>query len=335
MTRILTGLRANGIFHLGNYLGSMQPMAQLQADLNSDDTLNMFIADLHSFTTPIDHSSFNQQIVDNVRMYIAAGIDPTQENTLLYRQSQVSAHSELAWILANFTNVGELNRMVEFKDKSKRLEGHGVTSGLYMYPVLMVADILLYDAKYIPLGDDQKQHLELTRTVSERFNKRFETSLFTTPAAWEKQLAFAHRLKGVRIRSLVDPVSKMSKSIADPKGTIDLTDSPDEAFKKIMSAETDSVGRIQKDEQSQPGITNLLLILELLGASPDEWIGLEQYGPFKKVVATTVADFLTSFQTKLKAIDNEQAEDHLAKGEAAASEIANKKLREVQKVLGL
>nr|MBP6042047.1 tryptophan--tRNA ligase [Candidatus Saccharibacteria bacterium] len=290
--RIITGLRANGELHLGNYLGALAPMVQLQQKLKDNQELFLFVPDLHSFTTPIDHSCLYENILRNVRLYQAAGINTEHERTVIFRQSFVPAHSELTWILNCFTYFGEAQRMNEFKDKSAKLGNKEVSLGLLDYPVLMSADILLYGAKYVPLGEDQKQHLELTRTLAQRINNKFGDVL-TVPETWDKQQEFSSREVSVRIRSLTNPDKKMSKSIDDPKGTIGLLDDPKLAVKKIMSATTDSDENIRFDLKSQPGVSNLLQIGAILSEVNvyeyvKKWHGQKQYGPLKTEVAGLV-----------------------------------------------
>jgi tryptophanyl-tRNA synthetase len=336
--RILTGLQANSTLHIGNYLGGILPMVQLQKSLQNDDQMFMFVPNLHSFTLPIDHSRLYQQTLDNVRYYISAGIDIENPNTFLYRQSAISAHSELAWILSCFTYMGEMNRMTQFKDKSEKTDN--VSVGLFTYPILMAADILLYGADFVPVGDDQKQHLELARDIAIRMNNRFEQSIFTIPKAWNDQLEFRGQSEGIRIRSLSNPEKKMSKSVADPKGTILLTDTPQEARKKIMSATTDNEANIAWDWQNQPGITNLLQLNMLLSGRSkvtilDEWEGSVMYGPLKEKVAELVVSFLIEIQAKVSDFSNKEVEAILTKGEEKVSQFAQATLTEVQKALGL
>lgn len=338
-TVILTGLRANGELHLGNYLGGILPMVRLQQSLKPDQSLYMFVPDLHSFTTPIDHSSLYKNSLQNVRFYLAAGVDPDHAHTMIYRQSFVPAHAELAWILECFTYFGEASRMTEFKDKSEQLGHKAVTVGLFNYPMLMAADILLYGATYIPLGDDQKQHIEITRTIAERVNHKFG-DIFTVPADWNTQLAFAKREISIRIRSLTQPENKMSKSIDDPRGTIGLLDKPEGAATKIMSATTDSIGSINFDFEKQPGITNLLQIGALLSEQPFEavissWKGKSNYGELKSFVAELVQGFLSNLQERFEQASEAQVEEILAKGESQANEIANETLARVQRAVGV
>ena len=337
---ILTGLRANGELHLGNYLGGMLPMVQLQSRHAGEYQLNMFVPDLHSFTTPVDHGKLYLNIVQNLKFFVAAGLDITNQDTYIYRQSYVPMHSELAWIIDCFTYFGELSRMTEFKDKASRLGNETITVGLYNYPALMAADILLYGAKYVPVGEDQQQHLELTRDIAMRINNKFKRELFVVPADWSEQVAFAERDAGVRIKSLRNPSKKMSKSIDDPAGTILLTDTPEVAAKKIMGAETDSIGVIHYDIEKQPGISNLLQILALLINAPltkvaDNWDGKTAYGDLKKAVAAEVKVFLQDFQKKLAAVDEAELLRKLEAGEFLMRDVAGQRLYKIQQAVGL
>jgi len=392
---ILTGLRTNAEYHLGNYLGAILPMVELQKQYIGQYQINMFAPDLHSFTTEVEHGQLYRQTLDNLKVFIASGMPIEHEDFYLYRQSFVPAHSELTVILNNFAYFGELSRMTQFKEKSKldlidkeefnmmkqqaqevqnllesgktkynaeeaypitrdslihmhrlytltikREEVRSkVTAGLLDYPVLMAADILLYGAKYVPVGEDQRQHLELTRDLAIRMNNKFG-ELFTVPEPWDKQLAFAETQEGVRIRSLKHPDKKMSKSVDDPAGTILLSDSPNEAKAKVMSATTDNEGKIEWDWVKQPGVTNLLQILQLLGgASHDEvlgkWQGRTSYGELKSAVAESVAGFLSDFQAKLGQVDNKEVESKLESSETAMAEAADQTLAKVQTAVGL
>lgn len=335
---ILTGIRSNEEPTLGNYLGGMLPMVALQKKHAGEYQINMFVPDLHSFTTPIDHSSLYQSSLTNLKYFIAAGLDLYNPDTFIYRQSYVSAHSELTWILDCFTYVGEMSRMTQFKEKSSE-HNESVTMGLFNYPVLMAADILLYNAKYVPVGEDQFQHLEITRDIATRFNNKFG-DIFTIPAPTKEQMSFIQRDNGLRIRSLTDPTKKMSKSSTDEKSKILLADDPEVARKKIMSATTDSLGEINFNWETQPGITSLLQILSLLsGESQEEvnaeWVGQTQYGDFKKAVADEVARFLTDFQARLATITDEMLLNKLEQSEGAMTKIANETLLRAQRAVGL
>jgi tryptophanyl-tRNA synthetase len=334
---ILTGLRANSEFHIGNYLGGILPVVELQKKHAGEFQVNMFVPDLHSFTTPIDHSQLYQQTIDNLKVFVAAGLDIENPDTFIYRQSFIPAHSELTWILDCFTGMGELSRMTQYKDKGQGDEN--VSAGLFNYPVLMAADILLYGAKYVPVGEDQRQHLELTRDLAIRLNNKFG-DLFTVPEPWDKQLEFADRESGVRIRSLRNPDKKMSKSVDDPSGTIMLSDGPSEAAKKIMRAETDSLGEIRFDMKERPGVSNLLQMLALFSGRSQsevnkEWEGRDRYGDLKQAAAETTQLFLAEFQMKLEAVDEKRLMEKLSHDEAKMNEAANATLLKVQKAVGL
>lgn len=344
---ILTGIRSNDEPTLGNYLGAFLPMVELQKKFAGEYQVNMFVPDLHSFTTPIDHSQLFANTIKNLKYFIAAGLDIQNEDTFIYRQSYISAHSELTWILDCFTHMGEMQRMTQFKEKtlqnfsvSEDKAENSVSVGLFNYPVLMAADILLYNAKWIPVGDDQKQHIEITRDLGIRLNNKFGHELFTVPEEWKEQLAFATRDNGVRIRSLVNPEKKMSKSIADPRGTILLSDDPAAAAKKVMGATTDNVARVHFDWENQPGITNLLQILALLsGKSQDEvndqWVGTERYGDLKATVSEAVRAFLTDFQQKYESVDESTLLAKLERSEDQMRVVAMDTLSRVQRAVGL
>ena len=369
---VLTGLRSNAEFHIGNYLGAILPMVELQKKHAGQYQLNMFIPDLHSFTTPIDHGTLYEQSLENLKVFIAAGLDIDQSDTFIYRQSYIPAHSEMTWVLNCFTGFDELSRMTEFKEKSRLLYkqnsdyyndelGHGrmwdysvmkqkqaevfsriqanVSAGLFNYPILMAADILLYGAKWVPVGEDQRQHVEFTRDLAIRMNNKFG-DLFVVPEENKKQIEFAGRKEPVRIRSLRNPEKKMSKSIEDPAGTIMLSDKPEEAAKKIMGATTDSLAKSLGDIDSatQPGVHNLLTLLDLLKGFQKETppIGNTQgYEYLKKAVAEAVKNFLTDLQTKLAQVDSQKLMSKLEEDEAAMSKIANETLLKVQKAVGL
>jgi len=384
--RVLTGLRANSSLTIANYLGAMLPMANLAKKHKDTHDFFMFVPDLHSFTTPIDHDTLYQNAIQNLKFYVAAGaINLKSENVHVYRQSYVPQHSELTWILDCFTYMGELSRMTQFKDKAGlsaseetnkkffaalkeralnfkndfvegfqgedfkktmlKLKNESISAGLLNYPVLMAADILLYNAKYIPLGDDQKQHLELTRDVAIRINEKFKDvypeGVFTTvPVYWKAQLEFSGLSKGLRIRSLKNPNNKMSKSDSDTTGFITLLDSPEKAYKKIMAATTDSKGVIRFDWYLQPGVTNLLQMLALfqnrdIQEIVTEWQGKTKYGELKKAMAEEVSKFLTDFQAKFNAIDEAKLLAKLENDEAYAREIAGAQLLRVQQAVGL
>ena len=329
---ILTGLRANNDLHLGNYLGALLPMVELQKKYAGQYQINLFVPDLHSFTTPIDHSKLYEQTMHNLKLFVAAGLDLDDQDTFIYRQSYIPAHSELTVILNSFTYMGELSRMTQFKEKSKKQDS--VSAGLFDYPVLMAADILLYGAKYVPVGADQTQHVELARDIAIRMNNKFG-DLFALPEPEKEQIAFAHQQTRLRIRDLADPTKKMNKSDDSGKGVIFLGDSPEEAAKKVMSATTDSLGKVAHDYEKQPGISNLLDIYEALGGDTKEFIGNEQYGPLKQAVAVKVKEFLTHFQSRQTKVDQVKLTAQLESSEKAMNNTAGATLLKVQKVVGL
>lgn len=318
-------------------------MVEIQKAHGGTHDMFFFVPDLHSFTTPIDHNTLYEHTLRNLKYFVAAGMDFWADGAYLYRQSYIPAHAELAWILNCFAYMGEMSRMTQYKDKS---EGQSnVSVGLFNYPILMAADILLYSARYVPVGEDQRQHLELTRDLAMRINNKFadvfpEGVFATVPEDWKAQLAFAQRDNGVRIRSLRNPEKKMSKSVDDPAGTINMTDNPGEAAKKVMSATTDSLGKISFDWENQPGISNLLQIQALLSERPvrdvaAEWEGKNSYGELKKAVADQVEAFLANFQERVKAVDEPALLAKLQEDEHIVSEFANASLLRVQQAVGL
>lgn len=336
---ILTGLRANNDLHLGNYLGALLPMVDMANGHAGKYQINLFVPDLHSFTTPIDHTKLQAQIMQNLKIFVAAGLDLDNSDIHLYRQSHIPAHSELTWILDCFTGMGEMSRMTQFKDKSAKIGEDRMSVGLFNYPILMAADILLYGASYVPVGDDQSQHLEFTRDIAQRMNAKF-SDLFVVPESVKEQHEFFGKDQGLRIRDLLDPKKKMSKSDETGKGVIFLTDMPDAARKKIMGAATDSFGRIAYNPAEQQGLANLIDILALLsdrtiGEVCKEFVGKDQYGPLKSAVAEHVAGFLSDFQTTLDKVDEARIMKKLASSEKTMNAQANQMLLKVQKAVGL
>lgn len=371
---ILTGLRANNDLHLGNYLGALLPIVQMQKEHAGEYQINLFVPDLHSFTTPIDHSKLQAQIMHNLKLFVAAGLDLDDPNTFIYRQSYVPAHSELMVILNNFAHMGELRRMTQFGDKtgSKVIQAKkaeivqtkevpltseymesineafsefyrlfdAASVGLFDYPVLMAADILLYGAKYVPVGADQTQHVELARDIAIRMNNKFESQLFKLPEAEKEQIAFTAQAQRLRVRDLAHPDKKMSKSDESGKGVIFLGDTPAVAAKKVMSATTDSVGVINYDLANQPGVSNLIEMLAALSDRPVDDVAKEyqdqtQYGALKQDVANAVQTFLHNFQAKLAEVDEAKLLKKLEDSEKAMNEVAGVTLRRVQKAVGL
>ncbi len=327
---ILTGMRVNSQMTLGNFLGALLPMVRLANAHSTNSHINIFVPDLHSIIDTVD-GELQQNLIQSLKYYLAAGLK-INENIHFYRQSRVPAHSELCWILNCVATMGELNRMTQYKDKSEGKDSVGV--GIFDYPVLMAADILLYDATYIPVGEDQFQHIELTRRLAERFNHRFGET-FIIPAKPEDQIKFMNVRDGIRIRDLQNPEKKMSKSNHAENSKIMLSDTPTAAAKKIMSATTDSFGKIQYDMFNQPGISNLLQIEALVNDTPlqdviSTWAGETRYGDLKQKVAESVSTFLEAFQDHLAAISDEQILELLAEGETYANRVANTKLHAVQ-----
>lgn len=336
---ILTGLRANNDLHIGNYFGALLPLIDMAKNHADEYEINLFVPDLHSFTTPIDHANLQRDIMNNLRIFVAAGLPLNNPSVHVYRQSYVPAHSELAWIFDCFTGFGELSRMTEFKDKSAKLGVEHIGVGQFNYPPLMAADILLYNATYVPVGDDQRQHIEYTRNIAERMNNKFG-ELFVIPKSVQEQHAFFQKDQGLRIKDLQDPTKKMSKSDESGRGIVFLGDNPEEAAKKIRSATTDSFGKIEAANQEQIGIKNLLQLLALTtGQTMDkvttEYEGQEQYGPLKNAVAEAVSAFLTDFQARLANVDEVALMTKLESDEKQMNEIANATLLRVQKAVGL
>ena len=324
MDHILSGIKPTGQLTLGNYIGAINKFVKLQDTGESF----LFIADLHALTLPIEPEVLRTNSRDLAAFYLAAGLDPNKSNIFL--QSDVSAHAELAIILQNYLYMGELSRMTQFKDKSSKMKEEAIGLGLFAYPVLMAADIVLYDSKVIPVGEDQVQHVELARDLVKRFNNRYGEVLVMPRAEVNKV--------GARIMSLSDPTKKMSKS--DPKGDIYLKDDPAVMRKKIMSAVTDMEAHVHYDPEKQPGISNLMTILSCLtGKSFDE---IEKefegrgYGDFKRAVADAVVNTLEPLQQRAKAIiESGEVDKVLEKGANRANEIASQVLARVQKAIGL
>ena len=325
MKRMLSGIKPTGKLTLGNYIGAIRPFVSYQDEYE----MYIFIANLHAITTMQEPKELRQNTKDLISLYLAAGLDP--EKVTMFLQSDVHEHAELGWILTCQSYMGELQRMTQFKDKTAKGET-GITAGLFTYPSLMAADILLYDADYVPVGVDQKQHVELARNLAERFNGRYSDT-FIVP---EPLIAKV----GAKIMSLSEPTKKMSKSeTEDHKCVIYLLDEPKAARKKIMSAVTDSLGTIRYDLDSQPGIANLLTILSALSGEAIEAIVKrfegKGYGEFKSEVGDCVERFLIELQAKYKAINESGIiEKVLNEGAQKAQAIAYKKVMKVKKKVG-
>ena len=322
--RILTGIKPTGQLTLGNYIAVLK---NLKNQMDRGECF-IFIADLHALTLPIDPEVLRQNSIDLAAFYLAAGLDPNR--SALFLQSSVSAHAELNAIMQNYLYMGELSRMTQFKDKSAKMKESAIGLGLFAYPVLMACDIVLYDATIVPVGEDQVQHVELTRDLVNRFNNRYG-DILTMPKAELRKV-------GKRIMSLSDPTVKMSKS--DPKGDIFLKDEPAVIRKKIMSAVTDSGSEVKYDPENKPGISNLLTIYSAMKdisiEEAEERFKESRYGDFKKAVADAVIEELEPFQARYREIvANKSYEKALKDGAVKASEIANKTLKRVQKAIGL
>lgn len=325
MKRMLSGIKPTGQLTLGNYIGALRNFVNYQDDYE----MIVFIANLHCITEYQEPKELRKNLTDAVALYLACGLDPNKATIFL--QTDVKEHAQLGYIMACNTYLGELNRMTQFKDKTQKGEKN-LTAGLYTYPCLMAADILLYDADYVPVGEDQKQHVELTRDLAERFNNKYSET-FVVPQPLIAKV-------GARIMSLSDPSKKMSKSDETNKGCIYLLDDLNVARKKVMSAVTDSIGIIQLDKANQPGLYNLIEIASSLSGRSMEDIVEEfkgqGYGQLKTYVADVVCAELEKIQTRYKQIlESKQIEKVLEEGAIKASAIARKKLAKVEKKIGL
>lgn len=333
---ILTGIRANNDLHIGNYFGALLPIVDMARHHSGEYQINLFVPDLHSFTTPIDHAQLQNQIMHNLKLFVAAGLPLDNPDIRIYRQSYIPAHSELTWILDCFSGFGEMSRMTQFKDRSAKLGSDRISVGVFNYPVLMAADILLYGASYVPVGDDQSQHLEFTRDLAERMNNHFG-ELFIVPAPVAKQHEFFGKDQGLRIRDLADPTKKMSKSEDSDKGVVFLGDTPEEAVEKIMSATTDSnTDGIKLDIENRAGITNLVQIHDLLMPdSHEDIMNSSNYKELKTKVASAVRDFLIDFHNRLTVVDDETVLRKLEADETEMNAVASERLLHVQRAVGL
>lgn len=324
MKKILTGLQPTGIITLGNYIGAIKQMVKYQDIYES----YLFIADLHSITIPQNPNELSKNIKSLLAIYLACGIDPKKNK--IFIQSENLYHANVSWLLECNTYYGELSRMTQFKDKSKK--NANFTSGLLTYPVLMAADILIYDVDYVPVGIDQKQHVELARDIAIRFNKKFgETFKIPEPLM---------TTEGTKIMDLVDPTKKMSKSSDNPKGVIRILDEPEVIRKKIMSATTDSDTFIKFDPVNKPGISNLINIYASLSNKKiDEVEKLfvnKKYGELKKDVADLVIEELTKIQSRYyELINSKELDQILDEGIKFTSEIAKKKYELMKNKMGL
>ena len=324
--RMLSGIKPTGRLTLGNYIGAIKQFISYQDEYE----MYIFIADLHALTLPIDAKELRQNTKDLISIYLACGLDPNK--VVLFKQSDVHEHAELGYIMACTSNIGELSRITQYKDKTANIgEKESIPTGIFIYPTLMAADILLYDPDYVPVGVDQKQHVELTRDLALKFNSRYSETFKIPEPLTSKQ--------GAKIYSLSSPDKKMSKSESD-KGTIYLLDDINVTRKKIMSAVTDLGHEIKYDPVNKPGISNLLTIASSLSSKSikeleEEYNGLG-YGDFKKKVADIVCDFLKDLQTKVATIQASKIiDDVLLDGANKATYVARKKLSKVYRKVGL
>lgn len=325
MKRILSGIQPSGSLTLGNYLGALKQFVALQ----NDNECFFCVVDLHALTVPQDPQELRENIRKTAALFLASGIDP--EKSALFLQSHMQEHTQLGWLMECMAHVGELERMTQFKDKS---EGHteGVSASLFTYPALMAADILIYQATHVPVGDDQKQHLELTRNLAQRFNHRYGETL-TVPEPLIQKV-------GARIMSLNEPDRKMSKSNPNDNSYIALLDEPKQIEKKIKRAVTDSENVIRFDSESKPAISNLLTIYSLCSDEPISDIERryegQGYGVFKKDLAEVVVTKLEPLQERYRDImSSGELERILARGAENASEQASKTLNEAKEKMGL
>ena len=323
---ILSGIQSTGKLTLGNYLGAIDNWVHMQEEYDC----YYMIANLHTLTVRNDPEELRNNTLKILATYIAAGLDP--EKNTLFIQSQVKEHSELGWILDCYTYMGELSRMTQFKDKSAK-HADNINAGLFTYPALMAADILLYQADLVPVGADQRQHLEITRDLAERFNKIYGKT-FVVPEAYVRK-------ESARIMGLQDPTSKMSKSATNPNDVIFIEDEPEVILKKFKKAVTDSENKVKFDPENKPGVSNLMQIYASITGKTMEEIEKEfenkGYGDFKIAVANSVIDRLKPVQEKYKQIleDKEYLEKIYTKGAENARKIAAKTLQDVKNKIGI
>lgn len=323
---ILSGVQSTGNLTLGNYLGAISNWKKMQEDYEC----NYMIANLHTLTIRNNPETLRNNTLNLLALYLAAGIDPKKSN--IFIQSQVPEHAELNWVLNCYTYVGELSRMTQFKDKSAK-HADNINSGLFTYPVLMAADILLYQADLVPVGEDQRQHLEITRDIAERFNNIYGET-FKIPEGYIPKIA-------ARIMGLQDPTSKMSKSSSVPNDSIFLNDEPDVIMSKFKKAVTDSENIVRYDTENKPGISNLISIYGAISGKTNDEVEKEfegkGYGDFKKAVAECVIEELRPLQTKYKELvsNPEYLKQIYVEGANKAKEKAEKTLRDVYSKIGL
>ncbi|MBJ6365987.1 tryptophan--tRNA ligase [Staphylococcus hominis] len=325
METLFSGIQPSGIPTLGNYIGALKQFAEVQNDYNC----YFCIVDQHAITVPQDKIKLRKQIRQLAAIYLASGIDP--DKSTLFIQSEVPAHVQAGWMLTTISSVGELERMTQYKDKAQK-RTDGIPAGLLTYPPLMAADIVIYNTNIVPVGEDQKQHMELTRNLVERFNSRYNDILVKPEIRMPKV--------GGRVMSLQDPTKKMSKSDDNQKNFISLLDEPNVAAKKIKSAVTDSDGIIKFDKDNKPGISNLLTIYSSLTDKSIKDLETqyenEGYGKFKTDLSEVVKDFLVYFQEKYNEFYNsDKLDDILDQGRDKAQKASFKTLKKMERAMGL
>ena len=321
--RVFSGVQPTGTPTIGNYVGAMKGFVELQSDY---DTIYC-VANQHAITVPQDPKLLRQRTRELAALYLAIGIDP--EQSIMFVQSDVPAHAQVAWIIQCLTPLGELERMTQYKDKATKQDN--VNAGLLNYPALMVGDIILYDAAHVPVGDDQKQHLELARNFVDRFNNRFGELLVKPEPMIPKA--------GARIMSLQDPTRKMSKSDDNARSYILLLDEPKKIIKKVKSAVTDTIGAVNYDPENQPAITNLINIYaRFSGLTPEQIVADYQgkgYGDFKGDVAEAIVSVLEPIQDRYhQLLQSDELDEILARGASQANEIANATLARIEDAIG-
>ncbi len=320
--RIFSGIQPTGDFHVGNYVGALKNWVALQDEY---ETIYC-VVDLHAMTVPYEPSELRAGRLETAKMLLAVGVDP--ERSLVYHQSEVPQHVELSWILGTMTGLGQLERMTQFKEKADRARQN---LGIFAYPVLQAADILVHKAHAVPVGDDQAQHLELTRDLAQRFNARFGEE-FPLPETITPQI-------GARVMSLTDPMAKMSKSDPSPRSRILLKDSPDDIVKKVKSAVTDTGSDVRYDWEAKPGISNLLELLSVFVDRPISDVEADYagsgYGVLKVAVAEAIVESLAPVRSAYEALDDSEVEKVMARGAAIARDQAEISMRSVRQRVGI
>ncbi len=323
--RIFSGIRPSGELHIGNYLGAIKQWIALQ----EENECIYCIVDLHAITTPYNKESFSEKVINQAINYLALGLNP--QKCILIIQSHIKEHAELAWLLGTITPLGELQRMTQYKEKSKKHKKY-INAGLLNYPVLMAADILLYQTEVVPVGEDQKQHVELAREIAKKFNNRFGETFKLPEARLNKE--------GAKIMSLANPKSKMSKSDGG-QGCIELFEKPESVKKKIMSAVTDNEKNIKYNKTKKPGISNLLTIYSLFREitikEAEQELEGKSYSEFKKIVAETLIKSLDPFREKRNELESREVyiREILNQGAKRAQVIAQSTMNDVKKKMGL